>query len=567
MSDSLFTPEQFLYTDRPLDTGGNKDLYWVPVPQRTAALSPPSDTAAVVVNRRVCRCPVCQPKLPGLYRAPDGSPFPRGGRSGKPGEQDDKWPDAPTDIQLESVDLLYSGLFKKKSTRGIVFPIEFTEVKNAKIITLKCRQLKMRWIWPKKFEDFVNCYRFRTDSSNVEVAFFWADKKAQVSQDDDEITIKLIMTLPESFRAAVGDQVRLILERRYDQEGNFHDIACLPEAVTFGQLADYPELARYFGKPDWSLGDVGLFLDHTKLLATFRFPKSRREAIRTWLDKPLIDGLQLGINSRETALMAAMLGLWYVDTEYGKSMDEFIASPIAFLKERQKEKMEHKLEHALEPYKERLARTAYGAVLRELDTESRTAVIALRKNATFVYRRAAAILELLDKIEKVIGAALEALRMYRFVETVLRSDVIYSSHDEYLFLSFYLDDVTHVPNGIVCVNFIPLDSDWGHWHAACSAFANQLFAWESSDAYYLKLLNVDEHVRNYVAAKERENEEGKEVCFFCHEEETYTILHGRLSWDRKCSSCKQVFHSICIPGLLGTGDCHRCLQRSTVESI
>ena len=68
-----------------------------------------------------------------------------------------------------------------------------------------------------------------------------------------------------------------------------------------------------------------------------------------------------------------------------------------------------------------------------------------------------AIMDIIETIEKVLPAIMEGFRVARFTESVLRPDTIYSSSDQYFFISFNYDEATHVPDGRVCTNLIPLD--------------------------------------------------------------------------------------------------------------
>ncbi len=569
MANSSSSKETFLYSDRPRDESGKSDIYWVPLQQPTAALSPAADTAAIAIRRRVCRCPVCQPRLPGLYRASDGSAYPRGARIGKAGEQGDQWRDAPADIKIESARLIDDAMFSKGGP-GIRLPIEFTEVKSPKVLTLHCRQELDSVFHRKTFEHFTDQYRFRTDRTDVEVSFFWADKKARVKQWSHSIEIKVVLVFQTEFQAARGDTVRIILERRLDEAGNFHDIACLPQAITFVALSEYPRLARYFGAPDWSVGDLALFIEPSENFAVFRLTKQRRDAIRAWLNKPLVDGIDIGVNSRETALVAALLGLWYLDDKYGDKIDEFFASPVKFIKEKRlerlKEKAKEELSNTVRPYKKALVRTAYGAVLRSMDKETREAWIGLRTESSRIYLRGMAILQLLEKLEKVLPVLMEGFRIYRFVESVLRKDVFYSTKDEYLFISFFLDKDLHVPNGIVCTNLIPIGA-LAKLFTATNMVENQFLFWESSDAYYLELLDIDRHVRNVISAKAKEETEGKDVCYICKEDEKWTLLSGEERCDSQCSICSQKYHRDCMEFEFGDADCPRCMQRDVVGTM
>jgi hypothetical protein len=83
-AEAAKSDKTFLFHDRPLDAKGATDLYWTPDQHLTNQVEKPSDTAVVVVKRRICRCIRCRQPLPGLYKAEDGSPNPRGGRINKP---------------------------------------------------------------------------------------------------------------------------------------------------------------------------------------------------------------------------------------------------------------------------------------------------------------------------------------------------------------------------------------------------------------------------------------------------------------------------------------------------
>ncbi|MCA9698278.1 MAG: hypothetical protein KC431_12190, partial [Myxococcales bacterium] len=512
-----------LHGDRPSDDSGNGH-------SRLAATgvargdADGTQTTTVDLRSRACACPRCNPCAP---------PFPEG--------------DAPTDIILEHVYVIFHSYWRTREVNnGIVHPLEFLS-DSAKVITVHCRHTSYRWPFSHGFDHFTRHYRFRTNHANVDVAFFWGDHRVEYDDTRQVFNVKLRLTAHSG--PSDGQYVKLILQCRPNGSGEWRDLCCRPRALLFRPLSRLRGIAPYFGRPQWTAANVGFFIDPSDSWLIVRMTGRQREQLRSWLEQPLTPYSSLGIINREIAMVTALALLWYLDDSYGENVAEFFGDPIGFIQRSFRGQVESRAELLTEEQQTSVARTTYGRVLRRVDARRRQQWIYARRAGAGFVRRAEVLMQIAEWITGGARVAVEGIRIAQFIESVLRTDTLYTSEDMPFFVTFGLDRTTGAPNGIVAVNLVPDSTLSWLWHVGTSAVANQFLFWESANAYYLSLLNADRRVRQAFMAHATSETDGKTSCYMCH---------GDRNIDRRCSVCEQSYHWSCMEWEFGAADCPRC---------
>lgn len=451
--------------------------------------------------------------------------------------------------------------------KGIRFPVEFTQIVTPKVVRVFFEE-DWNWPWEDDFEDVARRHRFRTDHDQVHVNIFVADGDIDVNESGNRGSVAVYLTVGKQVKP--GDRVRLILQEQNEATGRWQDRCCLADAITICNLAEVPDLARYFGPPDWQVGEVGVFLDEPTKVLFLRIPDSLRESMRTWLAEPVVGDENLGINSRETALVAALVLLLYLKESFGDSVAEFFGDPVGFIKDRYSGYLEKEIEKATsdlgDEVKEDFRQTVHGEAVARLGKVKADKLFDAMDDLELKLNRINRVMSIVETVLKGAQLVARFISTAVFVDTVLRRDSFYSTAENYFFVGIHLDEDTLCPNGIVYTNMIPTTlSDT--IAAALDMVRTQLLFWQSGNAWYIETLNIDQMVRTYTAARAKAETEGKDVCRICGSTRSPGLFFSD-ELDTTCPVCSQRYHESCLNGARtswwGGNDCPRCLQRDVM---
>lgn len=524
----------FLYQNQPIDTRDYEWMFWQVTQEKKWTMPTFQYSAFIVLTRSDCRCHKCIPRFP----APESL------------------------VSIESVYFNRQSIF---GIKRILFPIEFSEVVTPKIMTVTFNVKKnfSLHFWKRDFQSQIEKWRFRTDHPFIKADLFWADKKARVTDCD----VKVVLTINKGVK--VGDRIRLVLQENDEQTGYWKDHSCLPDAITIGKLDDLPSLSKYFGNPDLSIADVGIFLNRKNLTLTFRIPKHYLEKMKEWLNSGDAIIPQIGVTNHETALIVGLMLLLYLEEEYGTRVAEFFYNPITFIEARYKDYKTKNIEKVEEEATNKLIlndfnKTVLGKVILRLEPEHAPKIGKMHATGMNFYNRAVRFMKIAEIIAKGFELVHGAIKISKFVDAVFRQDTIYSTNDLFFFVTLQLDEKTLTPNGIVHTNYIPITLG-DFVESMVDFFYTTLVFWESGNIWHLELLNIDEYIRLFYKVRAQSESEGKDVCYICKEEKKDFVFFSK-EIDSQCSACGQKYHCSCMESEFGDADCIRCMQRDVVKS-